>query len=111
MHLVCPPIPIAARQRCGGACREELGDPWVAFFLSYFFEIYLWRKDIIKRAFDSELIQRSRNCTRFCKSSYTPSGLIITKPCLRPSKSRNQIPLLYTRSFSMVSNPVHNDLL
>ena len=31
--MVCPPTFIATRQRCGGACREELGDPWVAFFL------------------------------------------------------------------------------
>jgi hypothetical protein len=35
-HVVCPPIFIATRQRCGGACREELGDLWVAFFLSRF---------------------------------------------------------------------------
>lgn len=33
-HVVCPPIFIATRQRCGGACREKLGDPWVAFFLT-----------------------------------------------------------------------------
>lgn len=33
-HVVCPPTFIATRQRCGGACREELGGPWVAFFLT-----------------------------------------------------------------------------
>ena len=32
--MVCPPTFIATRQRCGGACREELGDLWVAFFLT-----------------------------------------------------------------------------
>ncbi|CAI8724553.1 hypothetical protein EMIT0373P_20460 [Pseudomonas chlororaphis] len=27
LHVVCPPTFIATRQRCGGACREELGGP------------------------------------------------------------------------------------
>jgi len=34
LHVVCPSIFITTRQRCGGACREELGGPWVAFFLA-----------------------------------------------------------------------------
>jgi hypothetical protein len=34
LHVVCPPFFIATRQRCGGACREELGGLWVAFFLT-----------------------------------------------------------------------------
>ncbi len=52
MHLVCPPTPIAARQRCGGACREELGDPWVAFFLMFTqqpLEIVVLGKDQVNR--------------------------------------------------------------
>ena len=32
--MVCPPTFVATRQHCGGVCREELGGPWVAFFLS-----------------------------------------------------------------------------
>ena len=32
--MVCPQLFIATRQHCGGVWREELGDPWVAFFLS-----------------------------------------------------------------------------
>lgn len=34
LHVVCPPIFIATRQRCGGACQEKLGGLWVAFFLT-----------------------------------------------------------------------------
>lgn len=32
--MVCPPTFVATRQHCGGVCREELGGPRVAFFLS-----------------------------------------------------------------------------
>ncbi len=87
--MVCPPTFIATRQRCGGACREELGDLLVAFFLSYVLKIDLWWKDIIKRAFDSELIQRGRNCSRLGESGYSTSRLIITYPRLRPTQHRN----------------------
>jgi hypothetical protein len=61
LHVVCPPFFIATRQRCGGACREELGDLWVAFFLSCFLTIHLRWKYVVKRAFDTEPIQGGSN--------------------------------------------------
>jgi hypothetical protein len=48
LHVVCPSTLIATRHRCGGACREELGDLRVAFFLSSFLCITLWGKDVVQ---------------------------------------------------------------
>jgi hypothetical protein len=50
LHVVCPPFFIATRQHCGGVYREELGGPWVAFFLCCVWNIGLGRKNVIKRA-------------------------------------------------------------
>jgi hypothetical protein len=77
LHVVCPPTFVATRQHCGGVCREELGGLWVAFFLCRFWNIKLWRKNIIQRASSAQLVQRSGDCTALTQTWHPVAGLVV----------------------------------
>ena len=107
--MVCPPTFIAARQHCGGVCREELGGPWVAFFLSSFGLILLRRENVIQRACSAKSIERSGDRSTLSKARCTAASFIVTYACLSPTQRCDQFTLLDTRFLSMLSNPIHND--
>ncbi len=107
--MVCPPTFIATRQRCGGACREELGDLWVAFFLRCFWLILLRRENVIQRASSTQSVERSSYRSTLRKTRRTAASFIVAYACLSPTQRCNQFPLLDTRFPSMLSNSIHND--
>ncbi len=85
--MVCPPTFIATRQHCGGVCREELGGPWVAFFLSRLRNSLYWRENLIKRTSGSELVERNDYGSALSKSRSTTASLVIANTSLGPSQS------------------------